>query len=75
MAAKDSDEVIEKKIDYIEKYFLTEDTTYRIIKSLVRGANINWYDLNKNEFFVKEDIKKQLKKILKETVAERSGSK
>lgn len=71
-AARDDPQVIEEKIKYIEKYFLTTDTMYRILKKLVRGTGINWYDLHKNEFFVKEAIKIQFKKILRETVSERS---
>lgn len=73
-AARDNPEVIEQKINYIEKYILTEDTMYRILRKLVRGATINWYDLHKNEFFVKEDIKSQLKKILRSTIDERSNT-
>lgn len=69
-ARTDSPEVIEQKINYIEKYFLTEDTMKRILKKFVMGTGIKWYDLHKNEFFVKEDIKLQLKKILKETISE-----
>lgn len=71
-AAKDTPEDIDKKVDYIKKYFLTEDTMYRILKKLIRGTGINWYDLHKNEFFVKEDIKMQIKKILRGTIEERS---
>ena len=71
-AARYDPQTIEQIINYIEKYILTEDTTYRILKKLVRGTGINWYDLHKSEFFVKEDIKSQLQKILKDTVVERS---
>lgn len=74
-AATDSEQTIERKIEYIEKYFLTEDTMYRILTKLVTGASINWYDLHKNEFFVKEDIKLQLKNILKKTIMDRYSNK
>ena len=71
-AAKDDEQTIEAKIKYIEKYFLTYDTMYRILKKYIRGTHANWYDLHKQEYFVEEDIKNQLTKILKETIAERS---
>lgn len=64
--AKDSAEATEAKINFIERNLLTEDTMHGILKKLVRGAGLNWYDLHKNEFFVKEAIKNHLRKMLKE---------
>lgn len=73
--SKDSDDIKEKKIDYIERYFLTFDTMHKILSKFVKGTGINWYDLTRNELFVKEDIKDKLKQILKDTVTERSVMK
>jgi hypothetical protein len=74
IAERDDEQTKERKINYIEKYILTENTMHRILKKLVKGTGINWYDLHKNEFFVKEAIKLALKNILKETISEHSKS-
>lgn len=67
-AASDSAEDTVKKIKYIENYWLTIDRTYKILLNLVSGANLNWYDLHKNDFFVKDAIRNGLKKKIKETI-------
>ena len=67
---EDSEENIERKIEYIEKYFLTKDTVNRLLRKFVKGTNTNWYDLHKNQKFVMEDLKNQLKRILRQTVEE-----
>lgn len=72
-SSRDSPNDIDKKVHYIGKYVLTEDTMYRILRKFIRGTGANWYDLHKNEFFVKSDIKSQLNNILKDTVAEISS--
>ena len=69
-SANESLSNIEKKIDFIEKHILTEKTMYRILKKFVKGTGINWYDLHKNEYFVKEAIKNMLNKIIRETIIE-----
>jgi hypothetical protein len=66
-----SDEV-EKIIEYIEHYILTEDTMYRVLKHFVSEAKANWYDLHKNEYFVKDIIHKKLISVIKNTIAERN---
>ena len=65
------DQDVEKIINYIEKNVLTEDTTSRIIHHFVKSAKANWYDLHKNEYFVKDIFHKKLVEILKDTVSER----
>ncbi|AYV81958.1 MAG: hypothetical protein Harvfovirus86_3 [Harvfovirus sp.] len=72
---KDTVDDIEKKIEFIENNILTEGTMYKILKKFVKGTGINWVDLHKNEGFVKEGVKDQLKKILNATVVEREGVK
>lgn len=73
--AKDSVDAIEKKIEFIETHILTERTMHKILKKFVKGTSISWVDLHKNERFVKEAIKEQLIKILKETIMERDRIK
>jgi hypothetical protein len=52
---KESDDIIEKKIDYLENILLTKDMVRHVLKKICLENNINWYDLNKYE--------KQIKKV------------
>ena len=75
-SSRDSKEAIEKKIEYIEKYILTEDTMHRLLNKLTKEVkNINWYDMHKNKYVVKEYIHRKLKRIFKKTLIERSSKK
>ena len=67
---QDTPENKEKKIAYIEKYYLTADTMRHLLSKLHTATGINWYDMTKSEMLVKEYIKDQLKKIFKETISE-----
>jgi hypothetical protein len=62
-----SDEV-DKIIKWIEHYLLTEDTMKRILSHFVNKTKSNWYELHKNEYFIKEIIEKKLLTIIKETI-------
>ena len=64
----ETESVLDDKVDYIAKYVLTYDTMFRILKKLIKGANLHWYSLPKNDLFVKEFLGKQLKKIFRDTV-------
>jgi hypothetical protein len=68
--AKKSPEDVEKIISYVEQYILTYDTMKRILTGFVASSKANWYDLQKNEYFVKEIIHKKLLGIIKATIAE-----
>ena len=58
---KDTQQDIDKKVDYIEKNILTREAIYDIVKKYVRETSTNWYDLyDKSTFFIKELIKRYL---------------
>jgi len=63
-----TDQDIEKIIDYIEKYILTENTMRRILSNFIENTNSNWYDLHKNEYFIEDGIHKKLLSIIKHTI-------
>jgi hypothetical protein len=69
-SSTDSDtlETIEKKTDFIERYFLREDEMYQILKRLVQETGINWIDLVKNSYYVKASVKHYLKKKIKKAI-------
>lgn len=58
---KDTQQDIDKKVDYIEKNILTREAVYDIIKKYVKETTTNWFDLyDKSTFFIKELIKRYL---------------
>ena len=48
-----SKEDIENKIDYMEKILLTKNMVKHVLKKICLTNNINWYDLNKYESYIK----------------------
>lgn len=71
---KDSQQDIDKKVDYIEKNILFRETVYDIIKKYVKETRTNWYDLyDKSTFFIKELIKKFLQTKITNSI--QSGTK
>lgn len=60
----DSEDVISKKIDFIENNILDEDNIRRILKEFVKETNINWYDLTQHTYTIKSVIKSYLKEKL-----------
>jgi len=61
----------EKIIEWIEKYILTYDAMSRILTNFVKETNANWYDLHKNEYFIKDIIQNKLKSIIKHTIGDK----
>lgn len=64
----DTNEIINAKINYIEKNILTKILTFKILKRFVYSTNTNWYDLAKNEEYVQQAIDIGLKKHLKQLI-------
>lgn len=71
---KDSDENIQKKIDFIEKFFLTKNMMYKILSEYVKGSETGWIDLPKNDFFIKQVVEDKLIKKLKQLISEKNKS-
>jgi len=67
-AEKDSLETVEQKIDFIEKFIFSKEDMYRILRRYVKETGTHWYDLYKNEYFVKDMVKSYLKKQLKKSI-------
>ena len=64
-----SDAHIDKKIRFIRDHILSYERVRKLIEEFLDGTRTNWYDVEKNIFFVKELILKYMKKKLK-TLAE-----
>lgn len=66
---KDSDELLEKKADYIEKHILTEEATKEVLKRIMRELGIAFYSLPHREALVMDVLEKFMKKKLKKNMA------
>lgn len=63
-----SDEQIEKKINYLEKIIVTKDMVRHVLKKICSENNINWYDLNKYEKKIKTVFYNYLLDKLKDAI-------
>lgn len=70
-AERDSEANREKKIDFLEKYFLTKSFVMRAITEFVHSTYANWYDLYKHEYLLIELFKKKLIKRVKKAIVEK----
>jgi hypothetical protein len=61
---KDTQETVEKKIKFIEKNIFDVENMHKLLKKFVAETNTNWYDLVKQEYFIKDLVRKYLKKKL-----------
>ena len=60
--------LIEKKIKFFKDYILSKHRVKEILKDFVAGSRTNWYDVEKNSYYVKELIYKYMKKKLKKLI-------
>lgn len=72
---KDTQATVDKKIEFIEKHILSKDGIYNILKNYVKETSTSWYDLEKNTYFIKELIRKYLKKKLIHLIEGKLGRK
>lgn len=61
-------DIVDKKVDYIEDKIIKIDDILAILKKFVEGTHISWCELPKNSFFVKEAIEKTLERKLKRLI-------
>jgi len=62
---------IDKKIRFIKDYVISHSRVRKLLDEFVEGTRSNWYDIEKNVFFVKELILKYMKKKLKALAEEK----
>jgi len=63
--AKDNIKTVEKKQDFIKQNLFKKSEMKNILDKFVIQAGINWYDLYKNEYFIRKKVKNFLIKKLK----------
>lgn len=65
----ESKNIVEMKVHFLEKNLLSSRASLKILNKFVAGTNTNWYDLTKNEFFVKQAYEIAIKKMIKKMIA------
>ena len=60
-----STNIQDKKVDYLEENVVTESFVKKIVEKYVKETQTNWFDIPKNDYFMKQIMKKELKKALK----------
>lgn len=68
----ESEEIKEKKIDFIEDFFLTKSFVSRVLDEYVNNTKTNWYELPKNSYFIKDIIAKKLTNRIKRALSEKA---
>jgi len=72
---RDNQSTIDKKVEFIEKYILSLEDIYNILKKFTRETSINWYDVHeKGTQLLKDIIKKFIKKKLEEAIKNKNNS-
>ena len=65
---KDSQDVINKKIDFIEKYFLTKRYMVKLVTEFINKTGFQWVDIPKHKFFFKQLLKDEMMKMIKKSL-------
>jgi hypothetical protein len=69
---KTDDATIERKIRFIRDNILSKHRVNKLIEEFVEGTKTNWYDIEKNTYFLKELIFKYMKKKFKALVEKKN---
>lgn len=56
---------VEKKIRFLKDNILSRNRVKKILEDFVSGTKTNWYDIEKNSYYIKDLIYRYMKKKLK----------
>lgn len=70
-AHKDSEKNIEKKIDFIENFFLTSRVVHKILNRYTKETNTEWVKIPHAQFYVRQLIGDRLTKMIKQAIKEK----
>ena len=69
---KDTQKTIEKKIDFIDKYFFKVTDMGKILYKYIEETDASWYELSKHEYFIRQLVKENIRKKLRKVIADKS---
>lgn len=67
-----SSSAVERKITFIKDNIITKNRIKKILEDFVYSTRTNWYDIEKNTYYVKDLIMRYIKKKLKALVEKKS---
>jgi len=67
-----SSSVIDRKVTFIKDNIITKNRIKKILEDFVYSTRTNWYDIEKNTYYVKDLILRYIKKKLKALVDKKS---
>ena len=70
---KDSQEIIDKKVDFLEKFFFKKTDMAKILYKYIKETGTSWYNLGKNEYFIRQLIKDFVRKRLRRAISDQKG--
>lgn len=62
---------IEQIIDFIERYFLSENIMKRILKRYVDETDTKWTKLSKNTYFIRQAVSNKIMKLIRQAFDEK----
>lgn len=63
--AKDTNQIAEKKVEFIENTLFTKHDLKHILRKFIKETDTKWVDLPKNKFFLKQGVKEYIIKKIK----------
>jgi hypothetical protein len=66
--AKDTDQIAEKKVEFIEKLILTKYDLASILEKFIKETRTKWVNLPKNEYYLKQAIREYLLRQINKTL-------
>lgn len=70
---KNTQEQIDMKVDFIEKYFFKKDDMTKILHKFIEETGTSWYHLVENEYFIRQMIKDFIKKRFRKAIADKKS--
>jgi hypothetical protein len=71
----ESDEKLDKIVEFIENFFLTKKTVHRILEKYIKESNTEWVKIPHAQYYVKQLIGEKLVKMAKQAIIEKNRLK
>jgi hypothetical protein len=65
----ESQPILEKKVDFIQKFFLTSSVVNRLLHRYVRESGTQWVQLTNDQYQIRKEIFRKLMKLIKAAIA------
>lgn len=73
--SKDTDDIAEKKVDFIEKELFTRNSLIEVLNKFTNETKTKWVDLPKNEYYLREMVKEYIIRKIRKQLKGEKGDK